>query len=704
MSVDDSTSLDEGLDVCACARQADWSEIPRIHYWHAFRRRWRLIFAIGALLVVAAVPPLHVWQTPLYTASALLRVASGDQPLAFESRSPSGESSFETARATYKELIKSRPVLSAAVNDCSVAALPVVKEQSDPIGWLSGKITVTIVDRSSELMRVELKTGDPEHSRILADAVAGAFLRWCTETQRTRRRMQIDELRQAYAEKQAELTRQQTEYAKLVEAAGGVDAETLARREKLAVQRLADLQQDTTRLKSELQRSESDWQTQQNLRLDSAESGNFDNDLTDLGKNDPLASKLLLELEEMERYAVKIRAIAAPQAVERFERYGPTGDLAAIREHYLARLAELKRRKEAALTADIERLRSQIDHSESEASLIEREIERQNTDAEKQRTSLVEIKVLKADIGRTDEVLGRLTQKIKEVEVEQGSGCPVSLIQPAETPLAPSNRSATRVFEAAAAVLCFLLPAACIVWWDITRRLISEPRDLSSNLGLSVLATFPAGVKRRFDRLHRSRGSRAVRRKIFDATESLQMAIFFDRQTRSRVLLVCGAENNEGVSSVARELAASLAAGGNRTVLVDASLRQPRLHDRFETSSHCGVSDVLCERAEIWDALHETRIENLWFAPAGRWNRQVHAAMSRGNAALLVDTLRATFQYVIIAGGPVLHGSETRFFGRCADAVLFTAQRDITRVEPAADAVEKLQSLRVNLVGAAVVT
>jgi Mrp family chromosome partitioning ATPase len=380
------------------------------------------------------------------------------------------------------------------------------------------------------------------------------------------------------------------------------------------------------------------------------------------------------------------------------------GDLAAIREHYLARLAELKRRKEAALAADIDRLRSQVDHAENQASQIEREIDRQNTDAEKQRTSLVEVKILKGDIGRTEEVLGRLTQKIKEVEVEQGSGCPISLIQGAETPRAPSNRSIMRAADAAIVALCFLLPAACIMWWDVTRRFISDPRDLSSNLGLRVLATLPAGVKRRFDWRHRLRGSRAARQRIFDAVESLQMAIFHDRQPRSRVLLVCGAESNEGTAAVVRELAMNLAAGGCRTVLVDASLRQPRLHERFEIPLECGVSEVLCECAEVWEALHQTEIENLWLAPAGRWSPKVHAAMLRGNTALLVDTLRATFQYVIIAGGPVLHGSETQFFGRCADAVLFTAQRDITRVGSAVEAVEKLQSLRVNLMGAAVVT
>jgi Mrp family chromosome partitioning ATPase len=135
---------------------------------------------------------------------------------------------------------------------------------------------------------------------------------------------------------------------------------------------------------------------------------------------------------------------------------------------------------------------------------------------------------------------------------------------------------------------------------------------------------------------------------------------------------------------------------------VDANLRQPQLHREFDVPLAGSVCETLCERSEIWDILHETRTEKLWLAPAGKWNDKIHAALVRGNAALMVDTLRSIFQFVVIAGGPVLQGSETRFFSRHADAILFSVKRDVTRTDRAAEAVEILRSLDINLLGAAV--
>ncbi len=241
------------------------------------------------------------------------------------------------------------------------------------------------------------------------------------------------------------------------------------------------------------------------------------------------------------------------------------------------------------------------------------------------------------------------------------------------------------------------------VYWDVGRRLVNGPGDAPAKFDLPIVGTFPVKHRRRFDLWHPFRPPHLANRRLADAVESLQMTMLDDRKSHNRVLMVCGADGEEGAAELARELALSLADSDYRTVLVDANLRQPRLHAEFGVPAGCGVSDALCERAEIWDILHDTGKENLWLAPAGGWNKKVHAALMRGNAALLIDTLRSIYQFVVIAGGPVLHGAETRFFSRYADAVLLSVQRDVTRVDRAAEAVEILRSLHINLLGAAVV-
>jgi Mrp family chromosome partitioning ATPase len=670
-------------------------------YWHAFRRRWLSILGLGLLFSLAVGLPVQRQQAPSYSASTLLRMSTSNRSLVFESQAVSNDL-LETARLTYKQLVSSRPVVELAVKNPGISALDDVKKQPDANNWLQKKIAVKFLDKTSEIMELSVKDANPEQAALFSNAVADAFIQWCASTQRSQRLKQIEELQRAFHDKQTGLTELQAQCADLVEAAGGVDAETLARRGDTAVQRLAELQKEKTRLKIDLQRAESEYESQKKMRIDPANPRAVDKDLAGIGQNDPLATKLLLELDEMEQYSSRIKAVVSPEAVGRLERQGQLADVALARKHYLARLAELQRRKEASIAADIDKLHSQIGLIERQTSQFESEIEEQNTEAEKKRTSLVEVKLVKADIHRTEEVIGQLTQKIKEVEVELGSTPPMSLVQRAEVPAAACNKSITSAIVMGTYLLCFLLPGACIIGWDVFRCIVNGPHDVPGSCDLSVLGSFPVAKKGRFNLRHPLRCFRSSPQRLIDAAESLQTMLLHDHQGHNRVVMICGAENNDGTPALAEALAIGLANHNYRTVLVDANLRHPRLHRKFGVPLAEGVSETLCERVEIWDVLHETEIEDLYFASAGEWNDKIHASMVRGNAASLIDTLRSIYQFVIISGGPVLQGSEARFFGRYADAVLFSVQRDVTRVDQAIVAVDILRTLNGNILGATV--
>ncbi len=450
----------KGPNAYACAQHTEADENDFSIYFHALRRRWKVILGWGLMLAVAAGALLKISQSPYYSADTLLRISPNIRPLAFETRAANSESQIESLRITYKQLVKSRPVLAAALEQPSISALPDVKNSSDPIEWLDSKIKILFVERSSEIMQVSVQDGDPERACWLADGVADAFLDWCAATERKQRRKQIEELQRAYDDKQAELARQQAQCAQLVEASGGMDSLTLDRRRQIVVQLLTESQKELTRLKFELQRAESERQIRQSMRIDPSNPVAADEKLAGLGRDDPLANKLLVDLEEMERYAAKFKAVVAPEAAGRFESYGQMAELAAARERYLSRLLELRRHKEDALDADIERLRSQIAVIEGQSSQTERKIEDQNTDAEKMRTSLVDVEILKGNIRRTEEVLDQLALKIKEVEVDLGSISPVSLVQRAEVPKAPANRKILYATCCGCVFLCFLLTGA----------------------------------------------------------------------------------------------------------------------------------------------------------------------------------------------------------------------------------------------------
>jgi capsular exopolysaccharide synthesis family protein len=78
---------------------------------------------------------------------------------------------------------------------------------------------------------------------------------------------------------------------------------------------------------------------------------------------------------------------------------------------------------------------------------------------------------------------------------------------------------------------------------------------------------------------------------------------FIDVANHPRSIVLTSAMPGEGKSSVAANLAITLAATGSRTVLVDGDLRQPRLAEYMGLEGAAGLTTVLIGHAQLHDVL-----------------------------------------------------------------------------------------------------
>ena len=80
-------------------------------------------------------------------------------------------------------------------------------------------------------------------------------------------------------------------------------------------------------------------------------------------------------------------------------------------------------------------------------------------------------------------------------------------------------------------------------------------------------------------------------------------------------LVVTSAAPDEGSSIVLANLAVTMAQGERRTILVDADLRRPGLHEIFGVANDWGLTTMIVEEAALDDPpLMEVGIDNLWLA------------------------------------------------------------------------------------------
>lgn len=172
---------------------------------------------------------------------------------------------------------------------------------------------------------------------------------------------------------------------------------------------------------------------------------------------------------------------------------------------------------------------------------------------------------------------------------------------------------------------------------------------------------------------------------------------------KSRSLAVVEAHRGDGASELAANLAITFAQLGERTLLIDANMREPRQHALFGlgASSGPGLSNVLANRGALKDVLH--RIEpfsHLAVLCAGTPPPNPQELLGRVNFAYVVETMPAAFDVVIIDTAPALEYADAQLVvARTGGAVLAT-RRDQSRLDELKRTKSQIQAAGATLLGA----
>lgn len=103
-----------------------------------------------------------------------------------------------------------------------------------------------------------------------------------------------------------------------------------------------------------------------------------------------------------------------------------------------------------------------------------------------------------------------------------------------------------------------------------------------------------------------------------DAFDQTVMNIHIQKEQNGyKSYTICGCEPGDGSTTVAINLAASLAASGWKTVLVDGDMRKSNNYKRLNEEATLGLSNYLMEQAEIDDVIYETTTDLLYYIPCG---------------------------------------------------------------------------------------
>jgi exopolysaccharide/PEP-CTERM locus tyrosine autokinase len=147
-------------------------------------------------------------------------------------------------------------------------------------------------------------------------------------------------------------------------------------------------------------------------------------------------------------------------------------------------------------------------------------------------------------------------------------------------------------------------------------------------------------------------------------------------------LAITSPGRGEGKSLTAVNLAVSLAMEVDKTVLlVDADLREPRLHTFFGIESEPGLSDYLISHTPLEDILVHPNIGRFVVLPGGRSLVNSSEMLASPRMADLVQELKSRYpsRYIIFDLPPLLNAADVLAFSPHVDAALLVIEDARTR-------------------------
>jgi capsular exopolysaccharide synthesis family protein len=351
-------------------------------------------------------------------------------------------------------------------------------------------------------------------------------------------------------------------------------------------------------------------------------------------------------------------------------------------------------------------LQSELDTQQIEAEQLRERCDSQMKDVKQSSGDTLALRFKQSELDQAEKVFATISQRIVELRTETGAPERVTIISPALVPTTPIEVFPYRNFLLAA-LAGFALPFGLAFGSEKLIRRVGDASNLENAAQLPVvgeIARLPSrrrGAGHKKSRLrvageiaqipthrrgaaHRAAMPLGLDLRMFqESIDSLRTTLMLAEDLRDlRILAVTSATTHEGKTSLATQLAMSLARTKNKpTLLIDGDMRSPNLHDIFEVPLQPGLTKILEGNISIEEAIVPTSCPPLDLLPAGKLAGNPHQLLGNVDPAALLRSIPEKYCYVIIDCPPVLAASESLVLAAMADATLVCVLRDVSRID-----------------------
>jgi capsular exopolysaccharide synthesis family protein len=654
---------------------------------------WKVLLPVSLLLAVVSTAGVLFTFRPLYRAEAWLQIA--EQPISLVFADNVKARRF---LETQIELLRSPRILYAVMQVPEVARMPELAERRDPVDWLMRKgLEITPVG-DSEYVSIAYSGPDPHASARLVNAVVDEYFN-VRHSKKSAQALKLINLLNSEKEfQEQEVKRLRQNVRALSKHMPDVPPTTAVAGVFVTNNPLEDLHKELIQVELEVQTLEA--------RVRALRSSI---DSESLAVPEALVQSHLdasAEVQEL-RSLIQQKKAMLPR-IEMNSRFGAQDSSYLRIQREIVKLEASLRTAHASLRPAVEEQVLAMDRRDRQKELIElttelssrrqyqealtRKYEERRAELSDQGDARMELEFAQQELARGLQVLTLISERVTQMSTELKAPSRTELFQAATPPPTPV-RLYPWIPLAIACVASLVVPLGLAAFWENSVRRIKNVEQLEARSEVGVLGEIARLPANRFSREH---GFQLADRELGlfeESVDSLRAGLTLANGNQDlRTVAVASAVSGEGKTSVASQLAVSIArSSGCPVLLIDGDLRSPDVHEVFDMPLSPGLAEVLAGTCRFADAINRSWSEHVHVLPAGHLTQSPHKLLRPEIFAAIAREARETYGYVVIDTPPVLAASEALVIAKVADGTLVCTMRDHSREPHVRQAIRRLR-------------